>query len=321
LKESVDTVKLPQRPFASEGDQAALSLWNLLALEHTLEGLRRRIRDMQKNIDSARNELKSLQGGVNVIAENRMFGCQEEIQSNTKNLEDVFRSNERASTSLDVLQVILAGTLAFEILDRLTGEWSVIDQPWAQFLIVQPFMHRPGVWFVVNILLWVLIGLGLLWLKVRFTERSNNVLCIRLKMNHRINLPAMTRFLATKPIAEESVDIAANTAIRKVHWEEVDPAPWQGSLPLIEVQFDRQYGFLLCVTFTVSKPCRSSEVNEERLRETFFGQLESFGALEHTPSHAEHTYALVTQSTRRKSHLHLDNALRLTFSGSKVGQV
>ncbi len=46
---------------------------------------------MRKNIESASHELKSLQVGVNVIAENRTFALQEEIQSNTKNLEVAYQ--------------------------------------------------------------------------------------------------------------------------------------------------------------------------------------------------------------------------------------
>jgi hypothetical protein len=56
-----------------------------------------------------------------------MYRLQEAMYSNTKNLENVIRSNERASSSLEVLQIVLSGTLAFEILDRLTGEWSILD--------------------------------------------------------------------------------------------------------------------------------------------------------------------------------------------------
>tara|TARA_R110002050_G_C8833513_1_gene505408 strand:+ start:190 stop:450 length:261 start_codon:yes stop_codon:yes gene_type:complete len=35
------------------------------------------------------------------------------------------------------MQVVLSGTLAFEILDRITGEWSVVDTDWASEWIVE----------------------------------------------------------------------------------------------------------------------------------------------------------------------------------------
>lgn len=37
-------------------------------------------------------------------------------------------------------QVILAGSLAFDILDRLTGDWTVVKQDWAKKFFVDPLM-------------------------------------------------------------------------------------------------------------------------------------------------------------------------------------
>jgi hypothetical protein len=43
------------------------------------------------------------------------------------------------------MQLVLSGTLAFEILDRLTGEWSVIDTWWGKSYIAEPFIETPGI--------------------------------------------------------------------------------------------------------------------------------------------------------------------------------
>merc|ERR1712216_165062 len=92
----------------------------------------------------------------------KQFRLQETMNSNTKSLEDMFRANERASHSLEVMQVVLAGTLAFEILDRITGEWSVAETWWAKKYIFGPLIMQPGLWFMCNMLLWALIGFGLI---------------------------------------------------------------------------------------------------------------------------------------------------------------
>jgi hypothetical protein len=80
------------------------------------------VKDLDKNIKSAQHELDALRESTDVISETQMFRVQEALQANTKNLEDVFRSGERQSNSLEILQAILSGTLAFELLDRVTGE-------------------------------------------------------------------------------------------------------------------------------------------------------------------------------------------------------
>lgn len=43
------------------------------------------------------------------------------VESNTKYLVDASAANERSSAALDVMQVILAGSFCFDILDRLSG--------------------------------------------------------------------------------------------------------------------------------------------------------------------------------------------------------
>jgi WD repeat-containing protein 35 len=53
----------------------------------------------------------------------------------------------------------LSGTLAFDILDRLTGEWSVMDTAWGADLIKEKLIEPPFVWFLLNLLLWFCIGL------------------------------------------------------------------------------------------------------------------------------------------------------------------
>ena len=92
--------------------------------------LRRRVLDLVKNLSGARHELEVLREMSNITSENRMFKLNESINTNTKNLCALQEANERASSTLEVMQVVLAGSLAFDILDRLTGEWTVVNTTW-----------------------------------------------------------------------------------------------------------------------------------------------------------------------------------------------
>lgn len=285
LEEAVHNLQVCARPQA-EGDPLGSRMWDLLGLGTAQAGLARRVMDMKKNMESARSELQSLQAAITVLAENRMFALQESVQANTHNLEDVFRSNERSSASLDVMQMILAGTLAFEILDRLTGEWSVVDLPWAQFYIA-PLMQQPGMWFFINICLWLLIGLMLLRLKTQFTIRSNNVLILRVRCNARVDLAAMRAFLARRQVQEENVeaDETAAAALRKVHWaEEADPRTWPGPPPEMEMQFDQVNGFLLSATLTVAK-VPGAAAADDAYRAAFFRLLRTHRVLADNAAH------------------------------------
>ena len=51
--------------------------------------------DFDKNMMGIAHELQTLREMTDVISENSFFKIQEAMQSNTKNLENVIRSNER----------------------------------------------------------------------------------------------------------------------------------------------------------------------------------------------------------------------------------
>ena len=50
---------------------------------------------------------------------------------NTRQLCSLQESNEKSSKSLDVIQIVLAGSLTFDVIDRVTGEWTVINTDWS----------------------------------------------------------------------------------------------------------------------------------------------------------------------------------------------
>lgn len=107
LAESLQEVELPTAP----PDTAAQRLERILHIEATQKRLVRRVHDMKKNIEGARGEVSSLRSMADVVSEGKEFKVQEAVQNNTKNLEDVFRANERASASLEIMQEVRPSTL------------------------------------------------------------------------------------------------------------------------------------------------------------------------------------------------------------------
>ena len=99
------------------------------------EQLMRRTRDLVKNMEGARHELEMLREMSNIVSETKMFQLQESVNVNTGNLCSLQEANERASKSLEIMQVVLAGSLTFDILDRITGEWTVVNMDWMRSFV------------------------------------------------------------------------------------------------------------------------------------------------------------------------------------------
>ena len=273
LRESLEMLADPMVP----EDEAGRNLYQALNIPGLLKDLKERSKDLKKNVTGASHELQGLRDMTDVISENQMFKLQESMQANTKNLEEVFRANERASASLELMQVILAGTLSFDILDRITGDWTVTDQEWAKSAFVEPLMKQPGVWFLISIGLWVVIGTVLIKFMHYLQDQAQGVLSIRLKVNLPIDMANLMVYLKRKNIEDEEMESDRTTATKKLAWTETNNRMWGGTTPRIEIMIDEKYGFLLKVFIQYEK--KKGNLREAAIRQVFYDSLRNENVL------------------------------------------
>jgi len=267
LQESLEMLVDPEVP----PDEAGRNLYQMLNVPGVLQDLRYRCKDLKKNVAGAGHELQGLREMTDVISEAQMFKLQEAMQANTKNLEEVFRSNERASASLELMQVILAGSLAFDILDRLTGDWTVVKQEWAKAYFVDPLMVQPGVWFLIAMFLWLCIAAGLIWFMHYLQDQAQGVLSLRLKINLPIDMENFHSYLKRKNVEDEGIECDQTTALKTIKWTETNSKMWGGTTPVIEVVIDEKYAFLLKAYIQYEK--KKGNLREKAIKTVFYDSL------------------------------------------------
>ena len=109
--------------------KAGKRLYHILQIPKMERSLRGRIQDCEKQVSATRNEIEFLSNQIT----NVMQALREQVNRTTK---DLFRSAfeqmklNDTSASRDVMQLIFAGSLSFGIIDRFTGEWSVLWETW-----------------------------------------------------------------------------------------------------------------------------------------------------------------------------------------------
>ena len=274
LAESLQVVELPIAP----SDEAAQRLDRILHIEATHKRLIRRVQDMKKNIEGARGEVSSLRSMADAVSEGKEFKVQEAVQNNTKNLEDVFRANERASASLEIMQIVLAGSLAFDIIDRLHGLYLGIagDIDWANNAF--SFIYEtPGMLLLINMAWWAVLGGFIQGLIKHLGEQAAGVMSIRYTINQRIQWGALERFLKQVNPEVEDGDKDKNTYIRKFTWDEPDSVLWKGQPPRIEVTVDARYHYLLKAFLQIST--KRSKCTESDAKRIFFQRMRGEGIL------------------------------------------
>jgi ribosomal protein L37E len=236
-------------------DSAAKKLYDLLDLEGTLKRSRRRVIDLQKVVSACFNDLEALRDMSQVIGSTRKLQINQMIEGTTKNLEDAFRAQARNSTTLEVTQVILSGSLAFDILDRLTGQYlSYTEIRWANESIQPYLVNEPMVWFTLNVIMWTILGGGIIYLMRHLAYMNLSVETKKLLLNKPIHVKRWRRFVASRNMESIACKEEKAERVTKYGWiEPVNVIKWRGSSPKIEVTCDERYGYILSSVILINK--------------------------------------------------------------------
>jgi len=267
VKESLDNMKIPAIP----QDPAGKKLFECLDISRVRHELQRRVTDLAKNTKSASHEIDILRQMSLGMKEDRMFRLQETLNTNTKAVSDVVQANQEAAISLTMMQIILVGSLAFQILDRLTGEWTVVNRDWANAFI-EPMLAQPYAWFIINILAWLGLGYFVLRMVARKGADKSQVVDVQIRLNEELNVDLLDIYIDTKNVIQEDVVYAPTGATTKTTFLEDGnkKSSWGGTCPKVTLEFDDEHGYMLSVYVHYSKSegsLRSKEIRERILSE------------------------------------------------------
>jgi WD repeat-containing protein 35 len=275
----VESMVEPDRPVNPVG----AALFDVLKLSQLMKDTSTRVRDMKKLTEGAALELNNLSQMTDVINTKQLEDVFRSVEANTKFLVDASAANERACASLEIMQVVLAGSFAFDIIDRLGGGTLNVEPPeWLNTYITVPLIESvPFLWFGINILFLVIFCYVLIRV-MRWSEyKASGILMIRVKVNCSINLQPLETYLATKPIELTDSISEPEIDIKKVIWTEKDHNLWMGSAPKIELLYDERHFFLLSVFMQVDK--KRMKISQDSLLRMFYRELLAHGVIIEIP--------------------------------------
>jgi hypothetical protein len=150
------------------------------------------------------------------------------------------------------------------VIDRVSGGTLGLTPPdWVNFLLVDPIIAKPGLWWILNMLWLGLVSVLLTRLMGYLSSLSDGALTLRVKANRRIKVDALQAFLKTKTI--EVADATSDTVadVKKVVWYETDAEVWKGKAPKVEIVVDMSHCFLLSILFQMNT--RKSRASQAEL--------------------------------------------------------
>lgn len=272
LRESLEEMKIPPCP----EDFGGRRLFKVLGVPVMRSDIMLRCADLVKLIEGAHHQLLTLQQMTEVINTRQLEGVFKNVETNTKFLVDASAASERASASLEVMQIILAGSFAFDIVDRLTGgTLNIVVPNWVDEYFVAPVISIPFLFWVLNMCWLGFVCFFLMKFMRYLAAQGLGFLSLRLKVNRKLDLPALDAFIKTKSITTAETIVEETMKFKKISWSEDDATLWQGAPPQVEVLVDAKNGFLLTVYFQID--AKKTALREVGLMGVFDSMLKHAG--------------------------------------------
>jgi WD repeat-containing protein 35 len=242
LAESLESCEIPPEPV----DIAGRALYARLQIADLAGQLSMRVLDLKKTMEGVRQELAHLRHLANIVFETRQYKVHESVQNNTRQLIVLNETGQRSAATLRMLLLVLAGSLAFELLDRITGTWTVMDQDWFQDFANPMVRNFPVAWFIFSMFTWLAVAVAATRVLGYFVFVSSGVVTMRIRIMQRLLMERFNIYLATKNMVIEERQYDEKNTVVYFTWEETVAArDYGGSAPRVTVEYDRSTGHML----------------------------------------------------------------------------
>eukprot|EP00501_MAST-03F_sp_TOSAG23-6_P001464 GSMAST32.ASY1.ANO1.1522.1 assembled CDS len=199
--------------------------------------------EMKRDIGE-QHQLLTLQQMTDVINTKQLEAIFSDVENNVC---FIFFQIQKTSISLQVLQMIVAGSFAFDIIDRLSGGTLNITVPkWVDDMFVNDIIRIPGLWFVFIVnFKFIYFSYEILYLTIFFEIFFHNTFTV----NKKIDTTALKTLIDKKIVKCIETNHEINKKHKKVQWQEIDSSLWVGILPKVEIIYDEVHNWLLSVRF------------------------------------------------------------------------
>jgi WD repeat-containing protein 35 len=278
MQEALEHVHIPPEPPESTGRQ----LYTRLDIPRMKEELSVRVRDLQKIMKGAWEEFQILREVTNNARDQIWFRLNEQIQDNTKMMCELQEYNQKGMNALEMMQLSLGGLLAFATLDRVTGEWTVMDTKWASSLA--NFITGSPAWLFVSLFTWVGFTAFCLLSLRRSANQAKGTIAIRLKIHQKIILSNLHDYISKKNLDDEGHRVLDGNHVVKVTWTETEASNWGGFAPIVEIEFDAHTSYMLLCTIKYNRKQAKKYLafNSEELKAQLFEDMHKSKVFEDT---------------------------------------
>lgn len=272
VSEALNVMEIPPEP----QEQVGRSLYNRLEISGMRSQLSRRTIDMQKNIVGYRHKLDDVRERVKASAEGQILQHNETIEQYLQNIYTLQIKGADAVHSLQILQIIFAGMIAFDFLDRITGDWTVMDTAWMQKFVQRFFKESVMLWFLMSIVTWTLAVFIVTKVYHVMNWRARGLITMKVRLNRRVHHEKLKIFVGKKKRSFEEHIWDGGRTLVKLTYDESEPKSWGGISPTVVIHYDERNNFILdvLIQYKWRFAKASSTLNAETIKTRIIQELD-----------------------------------------------
>jgi len=281
LEMSLEVDPLP--PHAMPQTKAGKRLYQVLQIESLLENLDKRVRDCNKQVQATYHEINFLKAQINNEAKVLLERVKMETRSRYADSLQQVKRNEAAGSALDIMQWLFAGSLAFNIIDRSVGEWTLFTEEWARLQYMYPLVLNPSMyWLVLSMLTWLVGGVVVLGVLRIQRDQVTGAISFHGRLFRHINLARLEEYMREKGVrGEEIVGEQLSPVVLQVYtYVDTNSRLWQGYAPQITLKVDVKGCYIRSADVFIEKPStEQARIFPRELFRRLVNELEDQGVL------------------------------------------
>lgn len=273
LEEALGMMGTPLEPPEQDGR----SLFSRLELSGMKGQLVRRVKDAQQNLNASRQHLDLLREQIDIERRNKSAQMGLEMEKSSKQIIALQKTNGDVVRSLKILQVVFSGMLSFSLLDRITGDWSVVDTEWLAEFVDAVIKKNALVWFFISMGVWAIIAIMIARHTYILNWKSRGTTTVEVIVNRKISTSKLRELILQKEKTSEDRKYRDAVCIVTASYQEPATAEFGGTSPLVSLEYDDRNQILLKVTIDYNRreAKREHALSGEELRQKVFCELDS----------------------------------------------
>ena len=252
---------------------------NFYEIENLLKSAYRRTVESEKILDGLQTEMEGLRNYISTLSELQMRRMSKVMTKNTKSMNQVLHANTRTSEAIDMIELILAGSIILEVFafavgeiqssqtffDVLTGLFTGNHIEWTAVTTTTLIM------FIVSIAFWVLMVIYLRRSKKRMEMDALRDLVVTLSINQKIDSAKFEEFMNQRKVLTKYIEKEHGNVIISYEWDACKDPIFEGcNIEKVYLSYNQTNSLLISIEIETS----DLQANQDMLLQKIIDKLE-----------------------------------------------